>query len=664
MVVHIPLTTAQQPSSAHYFCNYITNYTSGSLFPVNLNTSLFSLRANAHSNRFYHTSTGQGPEKACSLFLCRGDISAELCESCIKVTSEHVTRLCPNQEEAVIWYDLCMLRYSNQSIFSVMEESPEVTTFNKNNVSTDPDQFKATLSGLMNGLVLKAKSSRESFAFGEVNYALFSRIYGLVQCTPDISPADCNFCLNSCVFEVLAFFRGEQGRRILKPSCNVRFEIYPFYESVAAAPAPSPSVTTSATLLATPSASLSPAPGLTNLRGKRRLSAEAIRAIFAHLLVLLVLLSGSFFYYRRRKARKKKNARTKEIVGDDITTSQSLEFCLSTIEAATNNFAAQNKIGEGGFGAVYKGIISNEEVAVKRLSKSCGQGVKEFKNEVLSMAKLQHRNLVKLLGFCLEGEEAILIYEFVRNKSLDNFLFGPTKQGKLDWSRRYKIIKGIVRGLLYLHEDSQPRVIHRDLKASNILLDKDANAKISDFGLAKIFTMDEGLGCTSRIIGTYGYMAPEYAMHGQFSVKSDVFSFGILILEIISGKKNNLPCQSGPAENLLSYAWKHWKEGITLELMDPTLSNCYSRDEAQRCIHIALLCVQEDPEDRPTMAQVLLMLNSFDVPLPVPRPPKFYLPSTPGSAVSTGPSVSKVTQWSVLTGSANSSSSVSGFEKS
>lgn len=228
------------------------------------------------------------------------------------------------------------------------------------------------------------------------------------------------------------------------------------------------------------------------------------------------------------------------VVEMEMSTVGSLKFDLSTIEAATNNFFDDNKIGEGGFGPVYKGVLANgTEVAVKRLSKSSGQGSHEFVTEVILMAKLQHRNLVRLLGFCLEDEERILIYEFVPNKSLDHFIFDPNRQGHLDWVKRYKIIEGIARGMLYLHHDSRLRIIHRDLKTSNVLLDQDMNAKISDFGLARIFGVDQTQASTNRIVGTYGYMSPEYAVRGQFSVKSDVFAFGVVVLEIITGKKSS-----------------------------------------------------------------------------------------------------------------------------
>ncbi|KAM0009259.1 putative protein kinase RLK-Pelle-DLSV family [Helianthus debilis subsp. tardiflorus] len=297
-------------------------------------------------------------------------------------------------------------------------------------------------------------------------------------------------------------------------------------------------------------------------------------------------------------------------------------FELESIIDATNDFAEENRLGQGGFGPVYKGKLpGGEEIAVKRLSSLSGQGLLEFKNEVTLIAKLQHRNLVRLLGYCIRGEEKMLLYEYLQNRSLDLFIFDQTLCASLNWEMRFDIIMGIARGLNYLHHDSRLRIIHRDLKTSNILLDEDMNPKISDFGLAKIVKGKDIEDITNRVVGTFGYMSPEYALDGVFSIKSDVFSFGVVLLEILSGKRNTGFYQAQKRISLLGHAWSLWMEDRPFELLDQTLMKSCNSSEVLKCICVGLMCVQGDPDDRPTMTNVVMMLGGDMATLPTPKEP-------------------------------------------
>ncbi|KAG5032940.1 hypothetical protein JHK82_016509 [Glycine max] len=352
-----------------------------------------------------------------------------------------------------------------------------------------------------------------------------------------------------------------------------------------------------------------------------------VASIVSSIIAMLVVLK--FVYWRNKtKFRSeviiKTKGKTNESEDEDLELPL-FDFDFDTIVCATSDFSSDNMLGQGGFGPVYRGTLPDgQDIAVKRLSDTSVQGLNEFKNEVILCSKLQHRNLVKVLGYCIEEQEKLLIYEYMSNKSLNFFLFDTSQSKLLDWPRRLDIIGSIARGLLYLHQDSRLRIIHRDLKSSNILLDDDMNPKISDFGLARMCRGDQIEGTTRRVVGTYGYMSPEYAIGGVFSIKSDVFSFGVILLEVLSGKRNKEFSYSSQNYNLIGHAWRCWKECIPMEFIDACLGDSYIQSEALRCIHIGLLCVQHQPTDRPDTTSVVTMLSSESV-LPQPKKPVFLM---------------------------------------
>ncbi|KAL2331313.1 hypothetical protein Fmac_018894 [Flemingia macrophylla] len=285
-------------------------------------------------------------------------------------------------------------------------------------------------------------------------------------------------------------------------------------------------------------------------------------------------------------------------------------FSLRQIKAATDNFDPANKIGEGGFGPVYKGVLSDGAViAVKQLSSKSKQGNREFINEIGMISALQHPNLVKLYGCCIEGNQLLLVYEYMENNSLARALFGKEElRMHLDWPTRMRICVGIAKGLAYLHEESRLKIVHRDIKATNVLLDKHLNAKISDFGLAKL-DEEENTHISTRIAGTIGYMAPEYAMRGYLTDKADVYSFGIVALEIVSGKSNTNYRPKEEFVYLLDWAYVLQEQGNLLELVDPSLGSKYSKEEVMRMLQLALLCTNPSPTLRPPMSSVVSMLE-------------------------------------------------------
>ncbi|XP_042478706.1 putative receptor-like protein kinase At4g00960 isoform X1 [Macadamia integrifolia] len=603
--LNLGLCLAAAISKPTYVDTYCTAsrdyYTNATNIPIAENGDLLLsyLSSNASlsiNNGFYSLTVGQNRDEVYGLFLCRGDVEHSTCQDCVETAVVEVRQRCAANQQAITWYEECMVKY----IYSHWGASwwfPYSYRWESRNV-LNPNGFNQTLINLMKSLATMATNSSSSsrikyFATGEANFSSSEKIYGLMQCTRDLSPSDCQKCLRNATDYISITFNGSSGLGVYYLTCVARYSDRPFYSA-----ASDPSLT-----------------------GKGRNSFRTIFIIVIPVVTTVILFLIIFIFIQKRKPK------SEDYVLGEITRGDTLQYDFSAVKDATNDFSDVNKLGAGGFGAVYKGKLSNGyEVAVKRLSRNSTQGEVEFENEVALVAKLQHRNLVRLLGFCLEGK--LLIYEFVPNKSLDYFLFDPIKRADLNWEMRYKIIEGIARGLLYLHEDSQFKIIHRDLKPGNILLDTKMNPKISDFGLAKLVEIGQTRDKTKKIAGTIGYMAPEYAIKGRFSVKSDVYSFGVILLEILSAKRVNNFYRGEDSQNLLGYAWRLWQEGKGLEFLDPLLRDSCPTTEVLRCLLVGLLCVQGDAECRPTMSSVIWLLKQTLDTLPQPREPAFFMGRT------------------------------------
>ncbi|XP_074307556.1 cysteine-rich receptor-like protein kinase 15 isoform X2 [Silene latifolia] len=476
------------PTYVDHICSNTTRFTTNSQYQTNLDTVFRYLSANTSNPFGFHAAqAGNGTQDfVYGHFLCRGDQVPSSCHECVTTatTTDLPKTYCPNRKDAIIWYDECMVRYSNESFFGVLDTQIVTNRANVQNVTGNVSQYMDIMGTMMNNIAIRAINGGpyKKYATGYARFSSLVGVYGLQQCTPDLSASYCDQCLLNGM-ELLPV---SKGGTLLFSSCYVRFEAYPFFNDAAnltlSPPPPSlPSSTSSS-------------------NGKRNTSAKLIADILAAVVILLLAIVIILYIII---AKSKKEHVPVDGTGENFTTIDSLQYDLEILKSATNNFGIENKLGEGGFGSVYKGILPNGEVvAVKRLSRSSGQGANEFKNELLLLAKLQHRNLARLLGFCLSGEEKLLVYEFAPNKSLDNLLFDPITQDQINWRVRYNIIQGIARGMLYLHQDSRLRIIHRDLKASNILLDANMNPKISDFGMARIFGGDQTQSSTSRVVGT------------------------------------------------------------------------------------------------------------------------------------------------------------------
>ncbi|KAJ9566426.1 hypothetical protein OSB04_002392 [Centaurea solstitialis] len=619
LICNFDHATAQTADFWGEYCGSSGNYSADSGYQRDLEELLPSFTETNNGYGFYKSTTGQAHAAA----LCRGDITPEKCRQCVEDSTSRIRQVCHNQIEAIGLYDACFLTYSNRSRCY----GDDVETHNSSNpnkiLDSLYDLWNQTVANFLESLRPKAAGGGQlrKYASDNITVSGLQTIYAYMQCIPDLSATECDECLAGATAEIRRFNRS-LGARVFKPCCVVRYQTYSFFGPTwYPLPPPLP-----------PSPQSTPPPPPLPSSGewflaKREQDLAVDYSIDRKLMFVTINFEiGPTIPMFQVRITDGSPARSKhEMEIDD--TGDMYSFALSTIQVATDDFSFENKLGEGGFGAVYWGKLQDgKEIAVKRLCRNTGQGSErlfvEFKTEVGLIIKLQHKNLVRLLGYCVQGSERLLIYEFMANKSLDTILFDRNRCKELDWAKRANIVTGIAKGLQYLHEDSRLRIVHRDMKAGNILLDADMNSKISDFGTARIFGGEQMEANTIRIVGTYGYMAPEYAMEGLFSTKSDVYSFGVLLLEIITGQQNNRFYYQNQPQNFLSTVYRLWRENKGETLIDDSLIQNSPVTEVLRWINIALLCVQEDPLDRPTMSTVVFMLEGqWSVNLPTPSEP-------------------------------------------
>ncbi|XP_024521955.1 cysteine-rich receptor-like protein kinase 2 isoform X2 [Selaginella moellendorffii] len=513
------------------------------------------------------------------LLQCRGDISSSDCNACASTAIKSLNGSCVRNSTkgGRVQEETCFLRYEDHYFFSNYSGIDSALVNCSSGISNSSQYLSNTDTGFA-FLRDRIPGSAGGFMIAVAGTSPDNSAYVLGQCVRDLSTSDCATCLEKARSSLSSTCNGRDGGSCYLAECNMQYESFKFFGGVPVNASSSTAVFTSG--------------GGSN---KARNVGIIVGVIAAVLLVAGIALGMNWRW------RKNANDVQSTLHRGPVT------FPYRMLKSSTANFDESHKLGEGGFGAVYKGYLPDgSEVAIKKLTVTSKHGELQFLNEVKAISNVQHRNLVRLLGCSTEGTERLLVYELLKNNSLENALFGPVEK-PLSWETRHNILLGTARGLAYLHEDSQIRIVHRDIKPSNILLDEFYEAKIADFGLARLFESSHQLEVlTTKAAGTYGYMAPEYALNGQLSDKIDVYSYGIVILETVSGKRNR-------DRSLVDEAWQIHADagGVFGDFVDPKLENEVSNSQALQLVTLALMCTQDLPQARPSMPHVVAMLAGY-----------------------------------------------------
>ncbi|XP_073106277.1 cysteine-rich receptor-like protein kinase 2 [Elaeis guineensis] len=553
---------------------------SPSLFFANLNATFADLRANlsaSSSSRFATAVQTSASDPVYALFQCRDYLSAADCAACLAI-AEFRIRNCSTANGGRVVFDGCFLRYESSPFFGQTTQ-PGNRELCGNGTAVDGGAFSSAAEELLLDLSTAVPRIADYFAAAEEG-----GVYGVAQCVMTVSESGCADCLQVAYGNLKGCPPDAEGRAI-DAGCFMRYSDKAFFPA---------------------NQTVDLAPYLKS--GNSSKKGAIIGGIAGGVGFLLLLAIAAFLCIGRSK--KPGNIERGDILGATELRGP-VDYRYADLKAATKNFSEENKLGEGGFGEVYKGVLKNgKAVAVKKLTIANARKVHiDFQSEVKLISNVHHRNLVRLLGCSTKGPELLLVYEYMANSSLDKVLYGD-RRGILNWKQRFDIIVGIARGLAYLHQEFHVCIIHRDIKSSNILLDDNFQPKIADFGLARLLPGDHS-HLSTKFAGTLGYTAPEYAIHGQLSEKVDTYSYGVVVLEIISGRKSNDVNLEPVTQYLLEWAWQLYENDMLLELVDASLDpNEYEPEEVKRVIEIALVCTQSTVAARPTMSEVVVMLLS------------------------------------------------------
>ncbi|XP_027913632.1 cysteine-rich receptor-like protein kinase 2 [Vigna unguiculata] len=580
-------------------CGNVREHNS-TIFVPNFVATMEKISDEMRKTGFGTAVVGTGPDANYGLAQCYGDLSLLDCVLCY-AEARTVLPQCYPYNSGRIFLDGCFMRAENYSFFNEYTGAGDRAVCGnttKKNSSFQAAAKQAVLRAVQDAPNNKGHARGNVAVAGTTNQS----VYVLADCWRTLDQRSCKACLEKANVSLQGCLPWSEGRA-LNTGCFMRYSDTDFLNKEQE-----------------------------NGSSRGNVVVIVVAVVSSVIVSVVGVTIGVYIWKQRYIQKKRRGSNDAERLAKSLQ-NKSLNFKYSTLDKATGSFHENNKLGQGGFGTVYKGVLADgREIAIKRLYFNNRHRAADFYNEVNIISSVEHKNLVRLLGCSCSGPESLLVYEFLPNKSLDRFIFDKNKGKELNWEKRFEIIIGTAEGLVYLHENSKTKIIHRDIKASNILLDAKFRAKIADFGLARSFQEDKS-HISTAIAGTLGYMAPEYLAHGQLTEKADVYSFGVLLLEMVTGRQNNRSIVLEYSDSLVTVAWKHFQAGTADQLFDPNLelqedNNREVKDDILRVVHIGLLCTQEVPSLRPIMSKTLQMLTKKEENLIAPSNPPFLDEST------------------------------------